>query len=158
MKRATCFTLLEKFEEALKDYETVFSMAPTAENKSFVKKAKLELKKSLRKNYYKILFVLQSASDHEIKKAYRKEALKWHPDKNQENKEEAERKFKDVSEAYSILSDREKRQLYDSGADLEENSQNWTNIFSDNLGFQLAEKICVFPCRTRRNRFAKKEV
>ena len=69
------------------------------------------------KDYYKILGVSKSASDKEIKKAYRKQALKYHPDTNKGDKG-AEEKFKDVSEAYAVLSDAEKRKQYDMfGAD-----------------------------------------
>lgn len=63
--------------------------------------------------YYNILEVPKSASEQDIKKAYRKLALKWHPDKNPDNKEEAEEKFKLISEAYDVLSDKEKRRIYD---------------------------------------------
>lgn len=64
-------------------------------------------------DYYEILGVNKSATNTEIKKAYRKLALKWHPDKNPERKEEAEKKFKEISEAYEVLSDKEKRDVYD---------------------------------------------
>ena len=63
--------------------------------------------------YYKILGVEKTATLETIKKAYRKLALKWHPDRNQNNKEEAEKKFKEISEAYEVLSDTKKRDLYD---------------------------------------------
>jgi len=65
------------------------------------------------KDYYKTLGVDKNATPEEIKKAYRKMALKWHPDRNIKNKEEAENKFKDIGEAYSVLSDPKKRQIYD---------------------------------------------
>lgn len=64
-------------------------------------------------NYYEILSISQSASNEEIKKAYRKLALKWHPDKNLDRKEVAEINFKLISEAYEVLSDTNKRQIYD---------------------------------------------
>ncbi|XP_057597224.1 dnaJ homolog subfamily B member 7 [Hippopotamus amphibius kiboko] len=64
-------------------------------------------------DYYEVLGLQRYASPEDIKKAYRKVALKWHPDKNPENKEEAERKFKEVAEAYEVLSNDEKRDIYD---------------------------------------------
>ncbi|EPS67931.1 hypothetical protein M569_06842 [Genlisea aurea] len=64
-------------------------------------------------DYYKILQVEKSANDDELKKAYRKLAMKWHPDKNPNNKKEAEAKFKQISEAYEVLSDPQKRTIYD---------------------------------------------
>ncbi|XP_057680475.1 dnaJ homolog subfamily B member 6b isoform X1 [Corythoichthys intestinalis] len=63
--------------------------------------------------YYQILGVQKGATQADIKKAYRKQALKWHPDKNPENKEEAEKRFKDIAEAYEVLSDENKRNIYD---------------------------------------------
>lgn len=63
------------------------------------------------KDYYKILGIAKGASDDDIKKAYRKQALKWHPDKNKAAN--AEEKFKEVAEAYEVLSDPKKREIYD---------------------------------------------
>ncbi|KAK4782700.1 hypothetical protein SAY86_007074 [Trapa natans] len=64
-------------------------------------------------DYYKVLQVDRNAKDDDLKKAYRKLAMKWHPDKNPNNKKEAEAKFKQISEAYDVLSDPEKRAIYD---------------------------------------------
>jgi len=64
-------------------------------------------------DYYRILGISKSASDDEIRKAYRKLAIKWHPDKNPDNQAEATEKFKSIAEAYEVLSDPTKRNEYD---------------------------------------------
>merc|ERR1712180_85564 len=66
---------------------------------------------TMGKDYYSILGVAKGASDDEIKKAYRKLALKYHPDKNQSPG--AEERFKEIGEAYDVLSDSRKKQIYD---------------------------------------------
>src|SRR5271156_3646537 len=68
---------------------------------------------SKQRDYYEILGVAQDASADQIKSAYRKAALQWHPDRNPANKTEAEENFRQASEAYSVLSDPEKRPVYD---------------------------------------------
>ncbi|KAK7373920.1 hypothetical protein VNO80_07342 [Phaseolus coccineus] len=64
-------------------------------------------------DYYKILKVDRNAKDDDIKKAYRSLAMKWHPDKNPNNKKDAETNFKQISKAYDVLGDPQKRALYD---------------------------------------------
>ncbi|CAK8568698.1 unnamed protein product [Lathyrus sativus] len=64
-------------------------------------------------DFYNILKVERNATDDDLKKAYRKLAMKWHPDKNPTNKKEAEANFKQISEAYAVLSDPQRRMLYD---------------------------------------------
>jgi len=66
----------------------------------------------MARDYYETLGVSKSTSDEEIKKAYRKLAMKYHPDRNP-NKKEAEERFKEINEAYAVLSDKEKRKQYD---------------------------------------------
>lgn len=74
-------------------------------------------------DYYKALGVKRGASSRDIKKGYRKMALKYHPDKNKDNKEAAEEKFLEISKAYAVLSDEKKRAAYDKcgGACLDQN-------------------------------------
>jgi DnaJ family protein C protein 7 len=92
-----------------------------------LKHAQLELKKSKRKDYYKVLGIEVGADEAAIKKGYRKMAILWHPDKHTQNGEEAtkeaEIKFKEIGEGYAILSDPKKKQMYDEGMDLEEINQ-----------------------------------
>jgi DnaJ-class molecular chaperone len=83
------------------------------------------------KDYYKTLGVPEKASDEDIRKAFRRLAFQYHPDKNIGHEKEAEEKFKDINEAYGVLSDQNKRQQYDmflrgqlAGAGAAFNSQN----------------------------------
>ena len=103
---------------------------------------------STPRDYYEVLGVDRSASDSEIKKAYRKLAMKNHPDRNPDDPE-AEARFKEASEAYSVLSDAEKRQTYDRfghsglhGAGMnpgfnnsEEIFSHFSDLFGDLFGF-----------------------
>lgn len=65
------------------------------------------------KDFYSILGVPRNADSAALKKAYRKLAMKWHPDKNRENQAEAQAKFQEISEAYDVLNDPQKRKIYD---------------------------------------------
>jgi len=64
-------------------------------------------------DYYKVLELSRGCSAAELKKAYRRLALKWHPDKNPDNQEDATKRFKEINEAYEVLSDEKKRKIYD---------------------------------------------
>ena len=114
----------EQYEEAVRDYEKIYKLDRTPANKQSLQEAKLELKKSKRKDYYKLLGISKNASDDEIKKAYRKRALLHHPDRHSgatdEVKKAEEKKFKEIGEAYSILSDSKKKARYDNGHDLDD--------------------------------------
>ena len=65
-----------------------------------------------KKDYYEVLGVTREAGEEDIKKAYRRQALKYHPDKNPGDKQ-AEENFKEAAEAYEVLRDKDKRQIYD---------------------------------------------
>lgn len=96
----------------------------------------------MAEDYYQVLGVDKKASAEEIKKAYRKLAVKWHPDKNPNNKA-AEEKFKKISEAYAVLSDTEKRQNYDNFGSADQFRQQYSqeDIFR---GFDLDEILRSF--------------
>ena len=89
--------------------------------------------------YYDLLGLKPNASDNEIKKAYKKSALRWHPDKNRDNPEEASKKFQEISQAFEVLSDPQKRSNYDQfGEDAIKNegghNMNPEDIFSQFFG------------------------
>jgi len=94
------------------------------------------------REYYKILGgnINKNSTQDEIKKAYKKVAMKWHPDRNQDNKEVAEKKFKEISTAYSVLSDTKKKDIYDQFGEegLQNQNQghsvNPMDIFGDIFG------------------------
>jgi DnaJ-class molecular chaperone len=90
-------------------------------------------------DYYDILGVTRNASDAEIKRAYRKLAMKWHPDKNQ-NSAEASQMFQDIGEAYDVLSDKEKKAIFDQyGYEVDSN----TTIIIISHSFLYVKSWCV---------------
>lgn len=106
------------WDEAVRELKAIAESHPSEPGiTKEIRNAELEQKKSKRKDYYKLLGVEKDAGDNEIKKAYRKLAIVHHPDKNPDNIEAAE-KFKEIGEAYECLSDPQKRARYDSGEDL----------------------------------------
>jgi len=136
LRRFRTYQDLGKHEEAVRDVEKLCQMdRGNREYKQLLRDAKLELKKSKRKDYYKVLGVGKDASDDEIKKGYRKRALVHHPDRHTQAEEaerkEEEKKFKEVNEAYSVLSDKNKRARYDAGHDLEEDGGGPGGDFGD---------------------------
>ncbi|MGZ3592256.1 MAG: DnaJ C-terminal domain-containing protein [Syntrophales bacterium] len=96
----------------------------------------------MAEDYYKLLGLEKKASSEDIKKAYRKLALKWHPDRNPNNKA-AEEKFKKISEAYAVLSDPKKKEEYDTFGSADQFRQRYTqeDIFR---GFDLNDILRSF--------------
>jgi len=130
---------LGEYEEATRDFNQCHQLDPNLGARQRIKDAEKEAKKAARKDYYKILGVEKTAGDDEIKKAYKKLALRWHPDKNgqdEETRAAAEIKFKDINEAYSVLSDQQKKQRYDSGVDLDDMGGFGGGGFDPNVIFQ----------------------
>jgi molecular chaperone DnaJ len=100
-----------------------------------------------KRDYYEVLGVGRTATPEEIKSAYRKAALKWHPDRNPKEKDTAEEKFREATEAYSVLSDAQKRSAYDrfghagvssaGGAGVNQSIyEEFQDIFGDFFGFE----------------------
>jgi DnaJ homolog subfamily C member 7 len=119
------------WEEAVRAYKAIQEQSPEEPGiAKDIKYAELELKKSKRKDYYRILGVEKDADDRQIKTAYRKLAVVHHPDKNPGDPS-AEERFKDIQEAHETLSDPAKRERYDSGVDLQDPS----DMFGGGGGF-----------------------
>lgn len=120
VQRGEAKMLLEDWEGAVADLKEAAQKSPQdMEIREALMKAEKGLKMSKRKDWYKILGVSKTASIAEIKKAYKKLALQWHPDKNVDNREEAVKKFQDIAAAYEVLGDDDKRARYDRGEDEE---------------------------------------
>lgn len=122
--RAKIQNNMQNYEECVKDYELALKLDKSGTTKTALREAKLALKKSKRKDYYKVLGIERTATEHEIKKAYRKRALVHHPDRHSDASEavkaQEECKFKEVGEAYAVLSDARKRSRYDNGQDMDD--------------------------------------
>ncbi len=111
----------EEFDEAIYKFKKAMEFSDNDESiADELRKAEAASKQAKQKDYYKILGVSRKASTKDIKKAYREQALMWHPDKHtgEEEKEKAEKQFQLVAEAYEVLSDEEKKQKYDRGEDV----------------------------------------
>ena len=112
----------------------------------------------MARDYYEILGVERTATDVEIKKAYRKLALQYHPDKNPDDKEAAE-KFREAAEAYSVLSDPDKKNQYDTYGRVMDDSMgvfsSTGSVFDDLLGDVFGEFFGTSSSRRSRNRPTK---
>lgn len=108
----------------------------------------------MAKDYYNILGVDRNASDDDIKKAFRKLSMKWHPDRHandsEKEKKEAEEKFKEIAEAYGVLSDKEKRDKYDRFGDADAPDMSGFGNFG---GMSADDIINMFAGRSGASRF-----
>lgn len=148
LRRASSYMELEQYEEAIQDLEKACLMNKTREIKRRLYMAKLALKKSKQKDYYKILGIDKNASTDDIKKAYKKGAMVHHPDRHanatEDEKKEQEKKFKEVGEAYGILSDPKKRLRYDNGNDIDDGHEAYQGpSFDFNVIFQTFFDGCA---------------
>ncbi|KAK4778419.1 hypothetical protein SAY87_018606 [Trapa incisa] len=121
VQRGEAKLLTEDWEGAVEDLKLAAQKSPQdMEIRETLMKAEKALKMSRRKDWYKILGISKTASVADIKRAYKKLALQWHPDKNSDNREEAENKFREIASAYEVLSDEDKRAKFDRGEDVED--------------------------------------
>ncbi|CAJ1893961.1 unnamed protein product [Sphenostylis stenocarpa] len=121
VQRGEAKLLTEDWEGAVDDMRSAAQKSPQDMSiREAVMRAEKALKISKRKDHYKTLGISKTASAADIKRAYKKLALQWHPDKNVDKREEAEAKFREIAAAYEVLSDEDKRVRYDRGEDLEE--------------------------------------
>eukprot|EP00118_Oscarella_pearsei_P025792 m.308782 g.308782 ORF g.308782 m.308782 type:complete len:487 (+) comp44778_c0_seq1:54-1514(+) len=118
--RAEIYLIREQYDEAIADYQKARQVEghPRKVDEGLDRAQKL-LKQSKKRDYYKILGVKRTATKKQIQKAYRKLAVKWHPDqyRDEEDKKMAEKKFIEAAAAKEVLSDDEKRQKFDNGED-----------------------------------------
>jgi DnaJ family protein C protein 7 len=126
IKLSQLYLELEKFEEAVRELETLFQKHRSREIRSMLDDAKTRLKRSKRKDWYKILGVDKDANEDQIKRAFKKGAVVHHPDKHQndppEDQKMHEMLMKDLNSAQATLLDREKRRRFDLGIDDSEGS------------------------------------
>ncbi|CAD7696130.1 unnamed protein product [Ostreobium quekettii] len=117
----------EEFERAVEEGEAAYNRnRESSKLREAYHAATKALKKSKRKDYYKVLGVPEDASEPQIKSAYKKLALKYHPDKAVD-KAEGEIKFREATEAYEVLMDPEKRARFDAGEDLDDPNSGMGN-------------------------------
>lgn len=138
VKRAEAKMGLAEFEAAVQDYTKATQLNQQHQAAAQgLHQAQIELKKSLQKDFYKELGIPRDANARQIKKAYRKAALQWHPDKHEGDvdKSVAEKKFQAVAEAYEVLSDPEIKGKYDRGEDYKQSGQQQQQQHHNPFGF-----------------------
>ena len=121
IRRALIYEEFKMFDDAKNDLQKAKELDPNnSKIDGYLNEINTKGDEARNRDYYKILGVSRSATQDEIKKAYRKMALKYHPDRNcesEQTKKIAQRKFEDVSDAYSVLSDPKKKEMFDQGVD-----------------------------------------
>ena len=121
VRRALIYEEFKMFDDAKADLSKAKELDPNnSKIDGYMNEANQKAESARNRDYYKILGINRNATADEIKKAYRKMALKYHPDRNSESEESkkiAQRKFQDVSDAYVVLSDPKKKGMFDQGID-----------------------------------------
>lgn len=149
IERAEAFLLLEQWDRAMNDASQANQKDGRSNARQLFQRAQRLKQAAARVDYYKVLGLARTATEREIKKSYKMLALKWHPDKNPENPEQAEKEFQKVAEAYEILSDPERKARYDRGEDVSGNAQPQRppNPFGQQGGFHFQGGSRTFTFR-----------
>ena len=121
IRRALIYEEFKMYDDAKSDLSKAKELDPSnSKIEGYINEANQKGEQARNRDYYQILGISRNATPEEIKKAYRKLALKYHPDRNSESEQSkkiAQRKFQDVSDAYVVLSDPKKKQMFDQGVD-----------------------------------------
>ena len=121
IRRALIYEEFKMFDDAKADLSKAKELDPNnTKIDGYMNEANQKAESARNRDYYQILGINRNATAEEIKKAYRKMALKYHPDRNSESEESkkiAQRKFQDISDAYVVLSDPKKKGMFDQGID-----------------------------------------
>jgi len=121
IKRGNVYMELKMFDDARADFQKAKDLDPNVTGvEGYLNDANKKAESARKRDYYAILGIDKNADEKEIKRAYKKMAMKYHPDRNSESEESkkmAEKKFIDVNDAYTVLSDPKKRSMYDQGVD-----------------------------------------
>ena len=121
IKRGNVYMELKMFDDARADFQNAKDLDPNISGvEGYLADANQKVEKARKRDYYAILGIDKNADEKEIKRAYKKMAIKYHPDRNSETEESkklAEKKFIDINDAYTVLSDPKKRSMYDQGVD-----------------------------------------
>ena len=121
IKRGNVYMELKMFDDARADFQKAKDLDPNISGvEGYLNDANKKAESARKRDYYAILGIDKNADEKEIKRAYKKMAMKYHPDRNSESEESkkmAEKKFIDVNDAYTVLSDPKKRSMYDQGVD-----------------------------------------
>ncbi|EFA76047.1 DNAJ heat shock N-terminal domain-containing protein [Heterostelium album PN500] len=122
--RGEAYMYLDDYDKALSDFQKASQLRPNdGAIHDGIRRAQMKQKQASRKDYYKILGVDKAATEREIKKQFKRLSVLHHPDKVDQNDEDAKKKYIDITEAYEVLSDPEKRERYDRGDDLQGGGQ-----------------------------------
>lgn len=143
-RRALINIELSEYSEAEKDLKKILELEPSNKDAKFkLEELEMEKEKRKRKDYYRILDISATASESDIRQAYKKLAAKWHPDKNSSDEitlNKAKKMFEEITEAYDVLGNISKRRKYDLGQNYNHNNDEESSYSNDGLDKEFINK------------------